>query len=226
MLETSLKKTKSVTERHLEYITSEFLFLNMRVTLTGHIFCGRHCATHFMCVIPNSHKSPMTRVLLLPLPERWGNWRIRRWADWPKEKSCLCFCSVQPPSRVQLFETPLDCSLPGFPGLLSQWFCVTISSSVVSFSYWPQSFPASGSLPMSRLFILGGQRIGASVSILPTNIPGWFPLGLTGLISLQSKGLSRVFSSTEIQKHNSSVFRLLYGSTLTSLFPFQGASIF
>ena len=79
----------------------------------------------------------------------------------------------------------------------------TISTSVAHFSSCPQSFPASGSFPMSWLFASGGQRIGGSgsASVLPMNIQGWFPLGLTGLISLQSKGLSRVFSSTTVQKH-------------------------
>ena len=77
----------------------------------------------------------------------------------------------------------------------------TISSSVTPFSSWPQSFPASGSFPMSPFFIAGGQSIAASASVLPMNIQGWFPLGLTGLISLLSMGLSRVFSSTTVQKH-------------------------
>ena len=85
----------------------------------------------------------------------------------------------------------------------------------------PQSFPASGSFPMNRLFPSGSQSIGASASetALPMNNQGWFPLGLTGLISLQSKGLSRVFSSTTIWKHfsNSSALSLLYGPTLTSI---------
>ena len=86
---------------------------------------------------------------------------------------------------------------------LSQWCHPTISSSVTPFSSCLQSFPASGSFPMSRLFISGGQSIGASASasVLPMNIQDWFPLGMTGLISLKSKGLSRVFSSTKIQKH-------------------------
>ena len=71
------------------------------------------------------------------------------------------------------------------------------------FSTCPQSFPASGSVPMSRLFPSGGQSIGASASasVLPMNIQGWFPIGLTNLISLLSKGLSRVFSNTTVQKH-------------------------
>ena len=86
---------------------------------------------------------------------------------------------------------------------LSQWCHPTISSSVTPFSSCPPSFPASGSFPLSQLFPWGGQSIGASASasVLPMNIQGWFPLELTGLISLQSKGLSRVFSSTTVQKH-------------------------
>ena len=84
-----------------------------------------------------------------------------------------------------------------------RWWChPTISFSVVSFSFWIQSFPASGSFPMSWLFTSGDQRIGASASasVLPMNIQGWFHLGLTALI-LQSKGLSRDFSNTTVQKH-------------------------
>ena len=86
----------------------------------------------------------------------------------------------------------------------SSWWChPTISSSVIPFSYCLQSFPASGSFPRSQFFSSGGQSIGvlASESILPMNIQDWFPLGLTGLISLQSRGLSRVFSNTTVQKH-------------------------
>ena len=85
----------------------------------------------------------------------------------------------------------------------SQWCHPTISSSVVPFSSWSQSFAASGSFPLSWLFTSGGQSIGASVSesALPMNIQGWFSLGLPGLVSLQSKGLSRVFSNTTVQKH-------------------------
>ena len=82
---------------------------------------------------------------------------------------------------------------------LSQWCCLIISSSVVPF-FCLQSFPAAGTFPLSRLFASGGQSIGASASALPKNIQGWFPLELTGLISLQSKGLSGVFSKTIVQK--------------------------
>ena len=86
---------------------------------------------------------------------------------------------------------------------LSRWHYPTISSSVIPFSSRPQSFPASGSFPMSHFFASGGQSIGASASasVLPMNIHGWFPLEWTGLISLQSKGLPWVFSSTTFQKH-------------------------
>ena len=86
---------------------------------------------------------------------------------------------------------------------LCQWCHPTILSSVIPFSSCLQSFPASVSFPMSQFFASGGQRIGvsASASILPMSIQDWFPLGLTGLISLQSKELSRVFSNTIVQKH-------------------------
>ena len=85
----------------------------------------------------------------------------------------------------------------------SQWCHPTISSSVVPFSSHLQSFPASGSFPMSQFFASGAQSIGASASasVLPMNIQDWFPLGWTGWISLLSKGLSRVFSNTTVQKH-------------------------
>ena len=82
------------------------------------------------------------------------------------------------------------------------WWChPTISSSVVPLSSYFQSFPALGSFLMSRVFASGGWSIAASVSVHPMNIQGWFPLGLTGLISLLSKGLSSVFSNTTVQKH-------------------------
>jgi len=87
--------------------------------------------------------------------------------------------------------------------VLSWWCHPTISSSVVPLSSCLQSFPASGSFPVSQVFASGGQSIGISASewVLPMNIQSWFPLGFTGLISLQSKELSRVFSNTTVQKH-------------------------
>ena len=104
-----------------------------------------------------------------------------------------------------LQHTRLSCPSPT-PGAysnscpLSQWSHPTISSSVIPFSSHLQSFPASRSFLVSQFFISGGQRTGvsASASVLPMNIQDWFPLGLTGLISLQCKGLSRVFSSTTV----------------------------
>ena len=107
----------------------------------------------------------------------------------------------------ELQHTRLPCPSPS-PGAcsnsypLSQWCHTTISSSVAPFFFCPHSFPASGSFPMSQ-FSSGGQSIGASTSesILPMNIQGWFPSRLTGLVSLLSKGLSRVFSNTAIWKN-------------------------
>ena len=94
----------------------------------------------------------------------------------------------------------------------SRWCHPTISSSVIPFSSCPQSFPASGSFPMTQLFTSGGQSIGvsASTSVLLMNTQDWSPLGWTGWISLQSKGLSRVFSNTTVQKHQ------FFGTQLSS----------
>ena len=123
---------------------------------------------------------------------------------------CCCSVTQSCPSLCN----PVDCSMPGrlpcpslSPGVCSDscplnWWChPTISSSVTSFSC-PQSLPASGSFPMSWLFASGGQSIGVLAPSLafPMNIQGRFPLGLTGLISLLSKGLSRIFSNTTAQK--------------------------
>ena len=102
---------------------------------------------------------------------------------------------------------------------LSRWCHPTISSSVVSFSSCLQSFPASGSFQMSQFFASGGQSTGASAStsVLPMNSQDWFPLGWNGWISLQSKGLSRVFSNTTVQSINSLVLSFLYSPALTSI---------
>ena len=105
------------------------------------------------------------------------------------------------------------------PCPLNPWCHPTISSSVILFSSCIQSFPATGSFQMRQFFTSGGQSIGvsASTSVLPMNIQDWFPLDLTSLISLQSKGLSRVFSNTIVQSINSSMFNFLYGPSLTSI---------
>ena len=110
------------------------------------------------------------------------------------------------------------------PGVCSKscpfsWWChPTILSTVTSFSSLYQSFPASGSFPMNQLFASGGQTTGAPAlaSVLPLNIQDWFPLGLTGLITLQSKEFSKVFFSITVQKHQ--IFNTqLYSPTLTSI---------
>ena len=110
------------------------------------------------------------------------------------------------PHELQHARPPCPSPTPGVypnPCPLSQWCHPAISSSVISFSSCPRSFPASGSFPVSQLFASGGQSIGvsASISVLPMNTQDW-SLEKTGCISLQSKGLSRVFSNTTVQKHH------------------------
>ena len=119
---------------------------------------------------------------------------------------------------------PMNYSMPGPPCPLptprvypnscpsSQWCHPAISFPVIPFSSCPQSLPASGAFPVSQLFISGGQSTGAlaSASVLPVNTQDWSPLGWTGWISLQSKGLSRVFSNTTVQKHQ------FFGAQLSS----------
>ena len=129
-----------------------------------------------------------------------------------RKQTCDCCCSIAVVSdsfwthRLQLIR--LHCSSPS-PRVysnscpLSRWCYTTISSSVFPFFSCPQFLPASGAFPMSQLFASGGQSIGASAlaSVLQMNIQGWFSLGLTGLISLQSKALTRVFLKTTVWKH-------------------------
>ena len=100
---------------------------------------------------------------------------------------------------------------------LSCWCHPTISFSVIPFSSHLQSFPESGTFPMSQFFASGSPSISASASVLPMNIQDWSPLGLTGFISLLSKGLSRVFSTSHFENINSLMPSLLYGPTLTSI---------
>ena len=133
------------------------------------------------------------------------------------------FSSVQLLTRVRLFETPWiaharpPCPSPT-PGVysnscpLSGWYHPAISFSAIPFSSCLQSLPSSGSFPMNQLFIWGGQSIGvsASASVLPMNTQDWSSLEWTGWISLQTKGLSRVFSNTTVQKHQ------FFGTQLSS----------
>ena len=127
-------------------------------------------------------------------------------------QSCPTFCNPvnhsMPglPVHHQLLESTLN------PCPLTRWCHPTISSSVVLFSSCFQSFPASGSFPKSQFFASGDQsiRVSALASVLPMNTQDWFPLGWTAWISLQSKGLSRVFSNTTVQKHQ------FFGTQLSS----------
>ena len=132
------------------------------------------------------------------------------------EKGTLLYCSAQFSHSVVSYSLrshgllharpPCPSPTPGvYPNScpLSQWCHLTISSSVIPCFSHLQSFPASESFPMSHLYASGGQIIGVSTwaSVLPMNTQDWSPLGLTGWISLQSKGLSKVFSNTTVQKH-------------------------
>ena len=136
---------------------------------------------------------------------------------------CFQFSSVQSLSRIWVFVTPwiaacwASLSITNSRRLLKLTSIElvrhpAISSSVVPFSSCPQTLPASGSFPMSQLFAWGGQsiRVSAPASVLPVNTQDWSPLEWTGWISLQSKGLSRVFSNTTVQKHQ------FFGAQLSS----------
>ena len=159
----------------------------------GVAFCGRH---RYRC---------RNRSIVLGAWVGGGAWEI--FLGW------LLLLLVQLLSYIWLFVTPWtaawQASLSLSPRVCSNscplsWWChPTISSSVTPFSSCLQSFPASESFPVSQLFALGGQSIevSSSASILPVDIQSWFPSGWTGLISLQSKGHSRVFSSITIWRH-------------------------
>ena len=131
-------------------------------------------------------------------------------SKWPKESLNLSLVELLSCGRFFVIPWTARLACPSLsPRVcsnscpLTRWCHPTISSFVTPFSFCLQSFPALGSFPVSQLLASGGQRIGASASasVLPLNIQAWFPLGLTGLISLLSKGFSRVFSSTTVQKH-------------------------
>ena len=137
--------------------------------------------------------------------------------------SCSVVSNSLPPHEPQHARPPCPSPTPSVhpnPCPLSRWCHPTISSSVIPFSSCPQSFPASGSFQMSQLFTSGGQSIGvsASTSVLPMNTQDWSPLRWTGWISLQSKGLSRVFSNTTI-------FTSIYTCICTAIFCFPKVHI-
>ena len=136
--------------------------------------------------------------------------------------SCSAMFNSLQPHGLQHAKLPCPSPTPGACSNsrpLSRWCHPTISSSVVPFSSCPQSFPASGFCQMSQLFAWGGQSTGVSVStsILPMNISDWFPLGWTGWVSLQSKGLSGVFCNTTVQKHQFFGAQPSSSPTLTSI---------
>ena len=145
------------------------------------------------------------------LESKWSNWTLDNRRGRSDTSSSVQFSHSVMSNSLQphgLQHARLPCPSPT-PGVYSnscplhRWCHPTISSSIVPFSSCLQSFPSSGSFPVSWFFTSGGQSIGisASASILPMNIQDWFPLGWSAWISLQSKGLSRVFSNTTVQKH-------------------------
>ena len=151
------------------------------------------------------------------------NRKCSHFSNWKRAFIIQQFSSVRSLSHVRLFAAPwiathqaslsITNSQSSLDSRPSSWWChPAISSSVVPFSSCPQSFPASESFPMSQLFTWGGQSTGASAlaSFLPKKSQGWSPSAWTGWISLQSKGLSRVFSNTTVQKHQ------LFGAQLSS----------
>ena len=176
----------------------------------------------------------LKRTLTLSIP--WdiiGYYKFMRkcinkqcWSCWQLLLKICCCCSVSQ-SCLTLCD-PMDCSTSGLPVLtisrglpssLHQWSRPAVSFSDALFFFCPHSFPASGTSPVSHLFASDDQNTGASASasVLPVNIQSWSPLRLTGLISLLSKGLSGVFSSTTVQRHQFFGILLLYGPALTTI---------
>ena len=157
--------------------------------------------------------NPCSSLLTRNFPRlRWLSWAFSPSADshccWSSFSSVQFICSVVSnslqPHELQHARPPCPSPTPGvYPNScpLSRWCHPAISSSVIPFSSCPKSLPASGSFPMSQLFVCGGQSIGvsASSSVLPMNTQDLSPLGWTGWIFLRSKGLSRVFSNTSLQ---------------------------
>ena len=153
-----------------------------------------HRARNFGINIKEGHR--LSQCLQQPT-RSWGWWLLF---------SCLVMSDSLWPHGLQYARLPCPSLSPRLCSNscpLSEWCHLTISSSVAHFFSCPQSFPASGSFPTNRFFTSGGQSTGAWVSalVLPMHVQGWFPLGLTGLICLLPKGLSRVFSSTTVWKH-------------------------
>ena len=172
-----------------------------------------HNSTHFTCYQSNAQNSPSQSSTVCEPRPRCSSWikKGRGTKDqianiYSVQLSCSVMSDSLQPHGLQHTRPPCPSPTPGvysnsFP--LSQWCHSIISFSVIPFSSHLQSFPVSGSFLTSQFFTSGGQSIGvsASASVLPMNTQDWSPLGWTGWISLQSKGLSRVFSNTTVQKH-------------------------
>ena len=149
-----------------------------------------------------AHQTPLS--MRFSRQEHWSGLGLIPRVHFSVQFSCSAVSDSLWPHGLQHARPPCPSPTPGAYSNscpLSLWWHPTISSSVIPFSSCPQSFPASGSFPMSQLSASGGQSIGASAlaSVLPMNIQDWFPLGWTGWISLLYKGLSSVFSNTTIQ---------------------------
>ena len=169
-------------------------------TLWAHIFASKSPNPHTECQISKNALLKIQRKTDMKLSEYPMGLRTMT-----QFSSVTQSCPTLQPHGLQHTRPP--CPSLSSPRVysnswpLSRWCHPTISSSVDPFSSHLQSFPASGSFPMSQFFTSCSQSIGASASVLPMNIQDWFPLGWTGWIALQSKGLSRVFSNTTVQKH-------------------------
>ena len=160
--------------------------------IPSHLTSGEHWSNHFIIWHFRQNVYLMLKVIIAKFSSVQFSHSVVSDSLWPHEPQ-----HARPPcpsSTARVYPNPCP---------LSQWCHPTISSSVVHFSFCPQSFPASGSFQMSQFFTSGGQTIGvsASPSVLPINIQDWSPLGWTGWIFLQSKGLWRVISNTTVQKH-------------------------
>ena len=176
-----------------------------------HSFSNNLFIEHLLSTQPSAktegEKNAMLMLLTILLNEQWINSPRQCVHQFSSVQfSCSVMSDSLPPHGLQHARPPCPSPDPGVYSNscpLSGWCHTTISSSVVPFSSFLQSFPASGSSQMSQFFVSSSRNIGASISasVLPMKIQDWFPLGLIGLISVLSKGLSRVFSNTPVQKH-------------------------
>ena len=165
-------------------------------------YLERTCMNLFSWHSGRFKSPPYSRIILLDMCNLETNYMHFQSVQF----SCSVMSNSLWPHGLQHSRLPcLSSALGVYPNScpLIRWYHPTISSSVIPFSSCPQSFPASGSFPMSQFFASDGQNNGvsASASVLPMNIQDWSPLGWTGWISLLSKGLSRVFSNTTVLKH-------------------------